>query len=175
MIDLERTILAPVPKNKDGVTHVVYPDSTDWLQRFADEHLDAIRRENKSSASRVQDVLILAWLERMGGFVGSVEEYIASLSKRVWQRERREYRTNVKRRQVESEVLWGRLLREAEIMEQSVEEVIECAPEEYRQILEWKLVAGYTNAEIADLLGKGVSTVELYVSRAYRGIRELYS
>lgn len=175
MIDLNRTLEAPPPENDDKFVHVVYPDSTGWVEWFAGEHLDRIRRENKSSTSRVQDVLILLWLERMGGFVGSEEDYIAALSHRVWQRERREYRTNVKRRQVESDVLWSRLLREAEVMEQSVEDVIECAPEEYRQILEWKFIAGYTNAEIASLLNTTDRTVRRWTRVAYQTIRNSYS
>lgn len=147
----------------------------EWFERFYADNADLIRRENKSSASRIQDVMILAWLDRMGGFVGSEEEYVKLLSQRVWQRERREYRTNVQRRRAEADVLMDRLIRESEQSHRSIDWIIETAPEEYRQILEWKYVGGYTNAEIARLIGKGESTIELYVTRAYRGIREQYS
>lgn len=163
----------PVVINLDKV--MPYPRADEWFQDFYRDNIEHIRRENKSSAARVQDVLVLAWLDRMGGFVGTPAEYVELLSYRVWQRERREYRTDLKRRRVEADVLWARLMREAEVAGQSIELVIDSAPEQYRQVLEWKFVAGYTDSEIGKLVGKDRSTVTKWMNRAYREMKICYS
>lgn len=152
-----------------------YPGASEWFADFVTEYGNEVR-ELAGSASVEQDVLILAWVWRMGGWSGDVESWIGHLIDRVTSEYDVQRVRDQKRRALDRTVLLDRLVEHAERQGSgSVEYLITHAPIEYRQILTWKYVAGYTDADIGDLLSVNQSTVTRWFRKCYRTVKESYT
>lgn len=152
-----------------------YPDADPWFDSFVSEYGQEVRQLAGTPAVE-QDVLILAWMWRMGGWSGDVESWIGHLIDRVTSEYDVQRVRDQKRRALDRTVLLDRLVEHVQRQGSgSVEYLITHAPEEYRQVLTWKYVAGYTDGEIGTLLGVDQSTTTRWFRKCYRIVKETYT
>ena len=146
-----------------------------WLEEFELRNRAFIQHVSKGSQSVTQDILILAWAWRLGGWTGSEESWIEHLSDRVTSENDVHRVRELKQRQVDKTVFMDRLIDHAARQNNgSVEYLISYAPEEHQQVLTWKYVAGYSDREISEMLGKDRSTISGHVRKSYKHLRDRF-
>lgn len=163
MIKLDTLELAPVD------------DRNERFKAFHSNYAGRVRELSEYAAVE-QDVLILSWAWTIGGFAGDEDQWIEYLMGVVSSEYDVHRVRDYKRKKLDREVLLDQLVEHVRREGSgSVEYLITHAPGEYQQILTWKYVAGYTDAEIGDLLGVNQSTITRKLQRCYSKVKSQYT